>query len=73
LVKRFQASGHTAQAVMRATGIGRASVRKWWRLSELPPRKRMAPRPGRPTFYHDYVIRNGIPEVASLAQAGGSD
>jgi transposase len=54
-VKQLQAAGRTGQAIMRETGIGRNSVRTWWRLSERPPRKRIAPRPGMPAFYHDYL------------------
>lgn len=46
-----------SQAIMRETGIGRASVRKWIRLSELPTRNRMAPRPGMPDFYREYLRR----------------
>jgi transposase len=57
LVKQLQAAGRTGQAIMRETGIGRNSVRTWWRVSELPSRKRMAPRPGMPAFYHDYLQR----------------
>jgi len=48
LVKRLQAAGRTGQAIMTETGIGRASVRKWLRLRELPTRNRMAPQPGMP-------------------------
>jgi transposase len=57
LVKRLQASGRTARAIMRETGIGWASVRKWIRLSDLPMRNRMAPRPGMPEFYREYLQR----------------
>jgi DNA invertase Pin-like site-specific DNA recombinase len=53
LVKRLQAAGHSAQAIMRETGIGRASVRIWMRLHELPRRNRMEPRTGMPEFYRD--------------------
>ena len=56
-VKRLQAAGRSAQAIMRQTGIGRSSVRKWMRLSELPTRNRMAPRPGMPDFYREYLQR----------------
>jgi hypothetical protein len=55
LVKRLQAAGHTAQAIMRETGLGRAYVRKWVHLSELPTRNRMAPRAGMPEFYREYL------------------
>ena len=69
------------QAIIRETGIGRNSVRKWWRVSELPPRKRMAPRPGMPAFYHDYLqrrwtegCRSGrvlMAEIQALGYVGG--
>lgn len=57
LVKRLQAAGRSGQAIIRETAIGRGSVRKWMRVSELPPRKRMAPRPGMPDFYREYLRR----------------
>jgi hypothetical protein len=38
LVKDLQAAGRTGQAIINETGIGRASVRKWLRLRELPTR-----------------------------------
>jgi len=57
LVKRLQASGQTGQAIMRETGISRGSLRKWLPASELPPRKRMAPRPGMPDFYEEHLRR----------------
>jgi transposase len=57
LVKRLQVAGHTAQAIMRETGIGRASVRKWIRLGDAPSRGRMTPQPGMPAFYRDYLQR----------------
>jgi hypothetical protein len=50
-------SGGTAQAIMRETGLGRAYVRKWIHLSELPTRNRMAPRPGIPDFFQEYLRR----------------
>ena len=55
LVKRLQAAGHTAQAIMRETGFGRASVRKWVHLNDLPTRHRMAPRAGMPECYREYL------------------
>jgi Transposase len=55
LVKRLQAAGHTAQAIMRETGFGRASVRKWVHLTDLPTRNRMAPRAGMPECYREYL------------------
>jgi hypothetical protein len=55
LVKRLQAAGRTGQAIISETGIGRASVRKWMRFNELPPRHRMAPRVGMPDFYREYL------------------
>jgi hypothetical protein len=55
LVKRLQAAGRTGQAIIRETGIGRASVRKWMRFDELPTRHRMAPRVGMPDFYREYL------------------
>ena len=57
VVKRLQASGLTGQAIMRETGISRGTLRKWLRASELPPRKRMAPRPGMPDFYREHLRR----------------
>ena len=54
-VKRLQAAGRTAQAIMRETGLGRAYVRRWVYLSELPTRNRMAPRAGMAEFYRDYL------------------
>jgi hypothetical protein len=42
---------------MRQTGLGRAFVRKWVHLTELPIRNRMAPRPGMPAFYREYLQR----------------
>ncbi|MEP7308515.1 MAG: transposase [Acidobacteriota bacterium] len=57
LVKRLQASGQTGQAIMRETGISRGPLRKWLPASELPPRKRMAPRPGMPDFYEEQLRR----------------
>jgi transposase len=56
-VKALQASGRSAGAIMRETGLGRAYVRKWVYLSELPPRNRMAPRSGMPDFYLAYLRR----------------
>jgi transposase len=55
LVKRLQAAGRTGQAIISETGIGRASVRKWMRFTELPTRHRMAPRAGMPDFYREYL------------------
>jgi transposase len=55
LVKRLQAAGHTASTIMRETGFGRASVRKWVHLNDLPTRNRMAPRAGMPEFYREYL------------------
>ena len=45
LVKRLQAAGLSAAAIMRETGIGRKSVLTWIRLRELPRRNRMAATP----------------------------
>jgi transposase len=50
LVKRLQAAGLSAAAIMRETGIGRTFVRTWIRLRELPFRNRMARRAGMPGF-----------------------
>jgi hypothetical protein len=55
LVKRLQAAGLSAAAIMRETGISRKLVLMWIRLRELPPRNRMAPRPGMPAFYREYL------------------
>lgn len=81
LVKRLQSNGRNGQAIIRETGIGRASVRKWMSVSELLPRKRMAPRPGMPAFYHDYLqqrwtagCRSGrrlLAELRPLGYVGG--
>ncbi|MEO7272538.1 MAG: transposase [Vicinamibacterales bacterium] len=56
LVKRLQLAGRTASAIMRETGIGRASVHKWVRLRDLPTRNQMAPRPGMPEAFRDYLL-----------------
>jgi transposase len=66
LVKRLQAAGRRASAIIRDTGIGRASVRKWIRLNELPTRNRMAPRPGMPEFYREHLQRRW----AEVCQSG---
>ena len=55
VVKQLQAAGHTGCAIMRDTAIGRGSVYKWMRLSELPPRRQMDPRRGMPAFYRSYL------------------
>jgi hypothetical protein len=57
LVKRLQAAGHNAQAIMRETGIGRTYVRAWIRLEDLPERNRMEPRVGMAAFYREYLMR----------------
>jgi transposase len=57
LVKRLQAAGHSAQAIMRETGLGRCYVSKWIRLDDLPNRNRMEPRVGMPEFYRAYLMR----------------
>jgi hypothetical protein len=57
LVKRLQAAGLSAAAIMRETGIGRKSVLTWIPMSELPRRARMEPRPGMPEFYREYLWR----------------
>ncbi|MEP7307483.1 MAG: transposase [Acidobacteriota bacterium] len=57
LVKRLQAAGHSAQGIMRETGIGRCYVTKWLRLDDLPERHRMEPRVGMPEFYREYLMR----------------
>jgi hypothetical protein len=53
----LRARDRRACAIMRETGLGWASVRKWIRLSDLPMRNRMAPRPGMPEFYREYLQR----------------
>jgi hypothetical protein len=60
LVKRLQAAGRTGQAIINETGIGRASVRKWLRLRELPTRNRMAPQPGMPVAFREYLHINRL-------------
>jgi hypothetical protein len=55
LVKRLQAAGLSAAAIMRETGIGRKSVLTWIPLCELPRRHRMEPRPGMREFYCEYL------------------
>jgi transposase len=57
LVTRLQAAGHSAQAIMRETGLGRCYVSKWIRLDDLPERNRMEPRVGMPEFYRAYLMR----------------
>jgi transposase len=57
LVKRLQAAGHNAQAIMRETGLGRTYVRTWIRLEDLPERNRMDPRVGMAAFYREYLVR----------------
>jgi hypothetical protein len=57
LVKRLQAAGHNASAIMRETGLGRTYVRTWVRLEELPERNRMEPRVGMAAFYREYLTR----------------
>jgi hypothetical protein len=57
LVKRLQVAGHSAQAIMRETGLGRCYVSKWIRLDDLPDRNRMEPRVGMPEFYRAYLLR----------------
>ena len=57
LVKRLQAAGLSAAAIMRETGIGRKLVLTWIRLRELPLRNRMEPREGMPEFYREYLWR----------------
>ena len=69
LVKRLQAAGRSGAAIIRETRVGRASVRKWLRLPALPPRQRMAPRPGMPAFYESYLAqrwRDGCHSVKHL-------
>jgi transposase len=60
LVKRLQAAGHSAQAIMRETGIGRCYVTKWMRVEELPDRNRMEPRVGMPKFYRAHLMRRWV-------------
>jgi FAD/FMN-containing dehydrogenase len=57
VVKRLQAAGHSAQAIMRETGIGRNYVTKWLRLNDLPERNQMERRVGMPAFYPAYLHR----------------
>jgi hypothetical protein len=57
LVKRLQAAGRSAQAIMRETGIGRRFVTNWIRLTDLPERNRMDPRVGMAEFYREYLLR----------------
>jgi transposase len=57
LVKRLQAAGRSAQAIMRETGIGRRFVTNWIRLNDLPERNRMDPRVGMAEFYREYLLR----------------
>jgi transposase len=80
-VKRLQAAGHSAAAIMRATGIGRKSVLTWIRVRELPRRARMAPRPGMPEFYREYLwrrwtegcrsVKRLMAEIQPLGYVGG--
>jgi transposase len=57
LVKRLQAAGRSAQAIMRETGIGRRFVTNWIRLNDVPERNRMDPRVGMAEFYREYLLR----------------
>ncbi|MDX6484255.1 MAG: hypothetical protein QOE95_2026, partial [Gaiellaceae bacterium] len=81
LVKRLQAAGLSAAAIMRETGIGRKLVLTWIRLRELPERNRMAPRPGMPEFYREYLwqrwtegchsVKRLMAEIQPLGYVGG--
>ncbi|MEP7305206.1 MAG: ISL3 family transposase [Acidobacteriota bacterium] len=81
LVKRLQAAGLSAAAIMRETGIGRKLVLTWIRLRELPVRNRMAPRPGMPEFYREYLwrrwtagcqsVKRLMAEIQPLGYVGG--
>lgn len=81
LVKRLQTAGWNAEAIMRETGIGRSSVRKWLPLTELPTRSEMAPRAGMPAFYREYLQRRWtegcqsgrrlMAEIQTLGYVGG--
>jgi hypothetical protein len=55
--KQLQPPGHSAQAIMRETGIGRTYVTKWLRLNDLPDRNQMEPRIGMPAFYRAHLHR----------------
>jgi transposase len=81
LVKRLQAAGHNAQAIMRETGIGRTYVQTWVRLEDLPERNRMEPRVGMAAFYREYLIQRWaegcqsvrllMAEIETLGYVGG--
>ena len=81
LVKRLQGAGLSAAAIMRATGIGRKLVLTWIRLRELPTRNPMAPQPGMPAFYREYLwqrwtegcqsVKRLMAEIQPLGYVGG--
>jgi hypothetical protein len=67
LVKRLQAAGHNASAIMRETGLGRTYVRTWVRLDDLPERNRMEPRVGMAAFYREYLWSGAGPGDAAAS------
>jgi hypothetical protein len=56
-VKRLQAAGWSGAATDARDAHRSPLVRKWLPLNELPMRSRMAPRPGMPEFYREYLQR----------------
>lgn len=64
--------GRTGQAIINETGIGRASVRKWLHMRELPMRNQMAPRRGMPEAFAT-ISCNAGPTGARWPIAQGQD
>jgi hypothetical protein len=68
-VHRLWRSGKKASEVVKETGISRKRVDKWIRLTELPERNKMSPKPDSPAFFQDYLARRwsaGYQHVRSL-------
>jgi hypothetical protein len=58
MVKGLRAQGMRAFEIVKATGICRARVDKWLRLSECPPlRSKKAPRPGMAEYLREDLRR----------------
>ena len=57
-VKDLRAQGIRAFEIVKLTGLGRATVDKWLRLSECPPlRSKKAPRPGMAEYLSEELRR----------------
>jgi transposase len=78
--KELQAAGLPISQIALRLGLNRRRLDKWAKLSELPERKRMTPRPGSIGRYRDYLrqrwesgYRNGqmlFDEIKSLGFVG---